>query len=49
MHLGSKEKIDYLVSYVKLLLISMNHVEFFYFLFLKFINTTKFDITFYIC
>ena len=31
MHLGSKAKINYLILDVKLLLINMNYVEFFFF------------------
>ena len=49
MYLGPKAKINYLVSYIKLLLVNMNHLEFFFFFGLKkFINTKKFDKTFYI-
>ena len=49
MYLGSKAKIGYLVSYIKLLLVNMNHQEIFFFFGLKkFINTKKFDKTFYI-
>ena len=44
MHLGSKVKIGYLVSYIELLLINKNHVEIhIYIFFLKFINTNNFD------
>ena len=32
MYLGPKAKIYYLVLYAKLLLINMNHIEFFFFL-----------------
>ena len=48
MYLGPKAKINYLVSYIKLLLVNMNHLEFFFFGLKKFINTKKFDKTFYI-
>ena len=46
MHLGPNAKIGYFVSYIKLLLINVNHIELFFFK--KFINTKKFDKTFYI-
>ena len=32
---GPKAKIDYLVSYIKLLLVNMNHLEFFFFFWFK--------------
>ena len=48
MYLGSKAKIGYFVSYIKLLLVNMNHLEFFFVCLKKFINTKKFDKTFYI-
>ena len=43
MYLGPKAKINYLVSYIKLLLVNMNHLEIFFFFFglKKFINTKK--------
>ena len=30
MYLGPKAKIGYLISYIKLLLVNMNHLEFFF-------------------
>ena len=48
MYLGPKAKINYLVSYIKLLLVNMNYLDFFFFGLKKFINTKKFDKTFYI-
>ena len=38
MYLGSKAKIGYFVSYIKLLLVNMNHLEFFFVCLKKFIN-----------
>ena len=48
MYLGPKAKINYLVSYIKLLLVNMNYLDFFFFCLKKFINAKKFDKTFYI-